>query len=398
MAPVAKIRASSDADLWAFRAKARAELVSFARERVARQLAAAGVVGDALDTASHVLDADALTIGLARRFTAYKRPTLLLRDAERFARLLNNAQRPVQIVVAGKAHPQDESGKALVQAWVRFARRADVRPHAVFLADYDLRLAERLVQGVDLWLNTPRPPWEACGTSGMKVLVNGGVNLSALDGWWEQAYRPEVGWVLPHDEFDEDCDAARLYELLERQVVPAFYERDPSGLPRAWLGRMRESMASLTPMYSANRALREYMERYYVPAAKAFAARIADRGAAAARLVDWEGKVRTHWPGVRFGDVRVRPDGDRHRFEAPLYLDDMDADAVGVELYADDDGRHGPCRALMRRDAPLVGAHGYVYVADVPNTRPHEHFTPRVVPSHPDACVPLELPLVTWAR
>jgi starch phosphorylase len=395
---VARIRRCSDADLWALRAQARAELVAMARERAARQLAIAGASVDAIDTAARTLDPDALTIGFARRFTEYKRPTLLLRDAERLAGLLKDARRPVQIVVAGKAHPHDEHGKSLVRAWVRFVRRADIRAHAVFLADYDLRLAERLVQGVDVWVNTPRPPWEACGTSGMKVLVNGGVNFSALDGWWQEAYRPEVGWALPHDPSNEDRDAERLYELLEQEVVPAFYERDASGLPRAWLARMRESMATLTPTYSANRALREYTERYYVPAAQAFAKRTTNGAATAAHLVEWERIVRMHWPGLRFGDVRVQTEGGSHQFAAALYLDDLDPEAVAVELYAEEDGRNGPSRIRMQRGAPLVGSHGYVYVTEVKTERPADHFTPRAVPYHPDARLPLELPLVTWAR
>jgi glycogen phosphorylase len=398
MANIDKVADCTDADLWAFRAGARSQLLSFVRKRLTRQLATAGVVGDALEAASRVLDPDALTVGFARRFTGYKRPTLLLQDAERFARFLTDEHRPVQIVVAGKAHPQDEQGKAFIQQWVRFARRSDVRAHVVFLADYDLRLAERLVQGVDLWLNTPRPPWEACGTSGMKVLVNGGLNLSALDGWWAEAYRPDLGWALPHDESNEQHDAQRLYELLEQEVAPAFYDRDPSGVPRAWIARMRASMAQLTPTYSANRALREYTARYYQPAAQAFQRRSADRGKVAKSLVAWERSVRTHWAAIRFGEVRVRTDAGRHWFSAAAYFDDLDPGAVAVELYADDDGQHGPSRAAMRRDTPLVGAHGYVYVADVPDTRPADQFTPRVVPAHPEANVPLEMPLVVWAR
>jgi starch phosphorylase len=395
---IACIRECSDAELWGLRAKARSDLVAFARERVVRQLAAAGLAGNELEAAGRTLDADALTIGLARRFTAYKRPTLLLRDAERLARLLKDPRRPVQIIVAGKAHPHDENGKALVQDWVRFVRRSDIRARAVFLADYDLRLAERLVQGVDLWLNTPLPPWEACGTSGMKVLVNGGLNLSALDGWWQEAYRPEVGWALEHDDWNEDRDASRLYELLERELVPAFYERNPSGLPPAWLGRMRESIATLTPTYSANRALREYAERFYLPAAKAFSGRIAHGAATAAALVEWEQTVRLHWTAVRFGEVRVQTEAGTHRFSAAVYLDDLAPELIAVELYADDDGENSSFRAPMRRDAPLMGSRGFVYVADVRTPRPAEHFTPRAVPYHPAALMPLELPLVTWAR
>ena len=341
-----KIAACSDTELWAFRAKARAHLVAFVRERLSGQLAAAGVGGSALDTASRVLDGDALTIGLARRFVEYKRPGLLLHDTERLARLLLDARRPVQIVVAGKAHPRDEQGKALVARWVQFARRDEVRPHVVFLADYDLRLAEHLVQGVDLWLNTPRPPWEACGTSGMKVLVNGGVNLSSLDGWWAEAYQPEVGWAIPGDGHDDARDARALYELLERDIVPAFYERDPAGLPGRWVARMRRSMASLTATYSASRALREYTERYYVPAARAYAARSAQKGLGGGehRAMGARRETAVVHAAFRRG---ARPD---ERRKPSLY---------GERLPRGSRAGHGHCRTLcrcLRNDGSVTNA------------------------------------------
>jgi starch phosphorylase len=393
-----KIAACSDAALWAFRASARADLVAFVRERLSLQLAAAGFRGARLDVASRVLDRDTLTLGLARRFVEYKRPTLLLHDPERFVRLLCDARRPVQIVVAGKAHPRDEQGKALVAEWLRFARRADVRMRVVFLADYDLRLAEHLVQGVDLWINTPRPPWEACGTSGMKVLVNGGVNLSSLDGWWAEAYRPEVGWAIEGDGHDDAQDAAHLYELLERDVIPAFYERDPAGLPSRWVARMRASMASLTARYSASRALRDYTDGYYLPAAREYALRAANGGQQAASLVRWEDTLRRQWPGLRFGEVRVRTEGSTHSFAATVYLGELDPDAVAIELYADGDKATGPTRVALRRGEPLVGARGFSYVGEVASARPSWHFTLRAVPSHSGVAVPLELPLIVWQR
>ena len=303
----------------------------------------------------------------------------------------------MQIVVAGKAHPRDERGKSLVEEWVRFVRRADVRTSAVFLADYDLRLAEQLVEGVDVWINTPRPPWEACGTSGMKVLVNGGINLSARDGWWAEAYRPDVGWALDGDGHDDGFDAAQLYGVLERDVVPSFYARDAQGIPRRWVARMRASMASLTPTYSANRALREYTERYYIPAADAFAGRKADRAAGAVRISEGEQALRRSWHSVRFVDVRVLTERGQHRFEAAVYLDDIDPSWVTVELYADGERGSAPVRVEMRREAPLVGARGFVYAASVPDTRPCSHFTPRIVPSHIGVAVPLEVSMITWA-
>ena len=272
------IRRVSDARLWQFRTAASKSLVDYARERLSRQLAASGASPEAVDEAKHLFDPNALTLGFARRFATYKRPNLLLHDPERLLRLLTNPQRPVQLIIAGKAHPADQAGQALIQQWTHFIRRPEARPHVIFLSDYDMLLTEHLVQGVDVWLNTPRRPWEACGTSGMKVLVNGGINLSELDGWWAEAYTPEVGWALGDGQEHGDdpawdaAEAEALYDLLEREVIPEFYTRDEQGIPTAWVARMRESMARLTPRFSANRAVREYTEQHYLPAAAAYRA------------------------------------------------------------------------------------------------------------------------------
>jgi starch phosphorylase len=213
-------------------------------------------------------------LGFARRFATYKRPNLLLRDTARLLRLLSHADHPVQLIIAGKAHPADEPGQALIRQWLQFIRGTDARNHVIFLADYDMAVAEQLVHGVDVWINTPRRPWEACGTSGMKVLVNGGINLSQLDGWWAEGYRPEVGWAIGDAQTHgdegawDDRDAAALFEVLEREVVPQFYTRDAAGIPSAWIARMRESMATLTPQFSSSRAVHDYTQRYYLPAAQ----------------------------------------------------------------------------------------------------------------------------------
>ena len=219
------------------------------RQRLSRQLASSGASGEAIEGAKRLFDPNTLTLGFARRFATYKRPNLLLHDPERLLRLLTNARRPVQLIMAGKAHPADQTGQASIQEWMHFIRRPEVRPHAIFLSDYDMQLTEQLVQGVDVWLNTPRRPWEASGTSGMKVLVNGGINLSELDGWWVEAYTPEVGWALGDGQEHGDdpawdaAEANALYDLLEQKVIPEFYARDGSGIPTAWVKRMRESMA-----------------------------------------------------------------------------------------------------------------------------------------------------------
>jgi starch phosphorylase len=212
------------------------------------------------------LNPNALTMCLSRRFTEYKRVTLLLRDPERLVRLLSDTRRPVQLLVAGKAHPRDTEGRAAIRKWVEFTKRADVAGRAIFVPDYDLGIAAAFTQGADVWLNTPRRPWEACGTSGMKAVMNGGLNLSTLDGWWDEAYTPEVGWALgTRDErkASDDADAEQLYTLLEREIVPAFYSRDARGVSPAWVAKMRASLTQLAPRFSAARMVQEYVERYY---------------------------------------------------------------------------------------------------------------------------------------
>ena len=305
------IRRVSDASLWQFRIAASKSLVEYARERLSRQLAVSGASPEAIDGAKHLFDPNALTLGFARRFATYKRPNLLLHDPERLLRLLTNPERPVQLIIAGKAHPADQAGQALIQEWTHFIRRPEARPHVIFLSDYDMHLTEHLVQGVDVWLNTPRRPWEACGTSGMKVLVNGGINLSELDGWWAEAYTPEVGWALGDGQEHGDdpawdaVEADALYDLLEREVIPEFYTRDEQGIPTAWVARMRESMARLTPRFSANRTVREYTEQHYLPAATAYHLRTANKGAIGRQIVAWQHSLEQKWATLRFGEVKV---------------------------------------------------------------------------------------------
>lgn len=392
----------SDADLWQMRASNRAELVSYVRRRMVEELAD-GNSHEAL--AQTIFDPNTLTLGFARRFAAYKRPNLLLHDSETLVRILTNPHHPVQLVVAGKAHPQDQQGIAMVQAWVRFAKRPEVRNHIVFLSDYDLLLAERLVQGVDVWLNTPRRPWEACGTSGMKVLVNGGINLSELDGWWAEAYSPEVGWSLGDGKYHGDdsawdaVEANQLYALLEDEVIPAFYDRNDAGIPIAWVAKIRQSMARLTPQFSANRAVREYTERYYLPAAQAYRKRAENHGALGKEILGWREQLRRHWPAIYFGNLHVETASGRHQFHMQVYLGELDPDTIEVELYADSPSGGPLVRQKMTRGDQLVGAtKGWIYVAQVPAQRPAEEFTPRLIPRHPDAAIPLEAEQIKWQR
>jgi len=397
------IRKVPDARLWQFRTAASNALVEYARDRLSRQLAASGSPPEKVDAAKHLFDCNTLTLGFARRFATYKRPNLLLHDPERLLHLLTNPQCPVQLIMAGKAHPADQAGKDLIQQWLHFIRRPEVRPHVIFLGDYDMLLTEHLVQGVDVWLNTPRRPWEACGTSGMKVLVNGGINLSELDGWWAEAYTPEVGWALgdgqEHDDVSawDASEAEALYDLLEREVIPEFYSRDAQGIPRAWVARMRESMALLTPRFSTNRTVREYTEQYYLPAAAAYRERAADQGESGVALVKWRHELDQKWTALRFGEVTLESDAEQHVFEIQVYLDDIDPTAVRVELYADGAEGAAPERVEMKCVRQLVGAvNGYSYRAAVPAARTATDYTPRLIPQHDGVAIPLEDARILW--
>ena len=398
------IRRVSDASLWQFRIAASKSLVEYARERLSRQLAASGASSEAVDGAKHLFDPNALTLGFARRFATYKRPNLLLHDPERLLRLLTDPQRPVQLILAGKAHPADQAGQALIQEWTHFIRWPEARRHVIFLSDYDMHLTEHMVQGVDVWINTPRRPWEASGTSGMKVLVNGGINLSELDGWWAEAYTPEVGWALGDGQEHGDdpawdaVEADALYDLLEREVIPEFYAREESGIPTAWVKRMRESMAQLTPQFSANRTVRKYTEQHYLPAASAYRERAADKGAVGRQVVDWQHSVDRKWGSLRFGDLRVDTNADHHVFEVEIFLNDLDSNTVRVELYADGVNGGEPVRQEMMHEQEPADANGAIYSVQAPTTRPATDYTARVIPHCSGVAVPLESARILWQR
>jgi len=280
-----------------------------------------------------------------------------------------------------------------------------MRPYVVFLADYDMLLTEHLVHGVDVWVNTPRRPWEASGTSGMKVLVNGGLNLSELDGWWAEAYASDLGWAIGDGkEHDSDpawdrADAEDLYSLLEREVIPDFYGRNENGIPTAWVARMRESMAKLTPAFSADRTVRQYAESHYLPAAAAYRERSATCDKFAAGLLEWQRALAQHWMHLRFGGIKTETVDGSYAFEVQVYVDELDPEAVRVELFADSKDGGEPVRQVMTRGQQLVGsASGYLYTARVPAGRPATDYTPRIVPYRAGALVPLEAPQILWGR
>jgi starch phosphorylase len=399
-----------DQELWRVHEIRRERLVNYARERLASQVRQRGGTNSEITIASGVLSPDALTIGFARRFATYKRATLLLRDVDRLRRILTDSKRPVQILLAGKAHPHDTEGKELIRQVVRFARDPQVRSSVVFLEDYDISVARYLVQGADVWLNTPRRPNEASGTSGMKLLANGGLNLSILDGWWDEAYDPEVGWAIgngeeyDNPEYQDQVESEALFHILENDVVPLFYDRDAAGIPRGWLAKMKASMRRLSPIYSTNRMVAEYAERFYLPAANRLVRLASDNGRVRS-LLDWRKRLHAHGSEVSVTHVDV--DGGSHEFlvdsqvkvAARVSLGSLSPGDVRVQAYYGVLTADGQIGKGSHVDLALRESSGsdHLYEGKVECRQSGScGFAVRVVPFHEDALVPYELPWIRW--
>ena len=394
----------SDETLWQLRTISRNNLISYTRTRLERQLTISGQPPEIVEIAKQVFNPNTLTLGFARRFVPYKRPDLLLHDQERFIRLLTNPEHPVQLVIAGKAPPFDESGKVLIRQWIQFIHQHNLYHHVVFLSDYDMLLSENLVQGVDVWINTPRRPWEACGTSGMKVLVNGGINLSELDGWWAEAYTPEVGWALGDvqehgdDPAWDSAEAEALYDLLEKQVIPEFYTRNQNGIPARWTERMRKSMATLTPRFSANHTVREYTEQYYLPAAANYLKRATEKGAAGIRIVNSQHDLKNKWEKIKFGEVQTESVQNGYLFYVHILLNDINPKEILVELYAEGINGAAPLKINMEPDSIYKDRGEHIYHARVTSPRPASDYTARIIPNYESISMPLENNLILWQR
>jgi glycogen phosphorylase len=397
------IRKVSDERLWEMRTNANKTFIQFAREHFRKQLLGSGHSSYTIEQAKHLFNPNILTLGFARRFATYKRPNLLLHDPERLLRMLTNPEFPVQLIIAGKAHPADQKGMDLIKEWMKFIRRNELNPPVIFLSDYDMHVSENLVQGVDVWINTPRRPWEASGTSGMKVLVNGGINLSELDGWWAEAYNQKVGWALGDgNEHGDDpawdaFEAEQMYNLLENEIVPEFYSRNENGMPVAWISRMRESMAQLTPRFSADRTVREYTEQHYLPAATSYLERAENNGEKGKQIIEWKNTLEQNWDEIRFGEIKLNTTGSKHHFEVQLHFNNLDPDAVKVELFAN--GLNGTNPVIIKMEQVnkkenLTGAHHYK--ATINSERPASDYTPRVIPNLHGVSVPLETNLILW--
>jgi len=403
-----------DAQLWETHQHLKRRLIDFVRDREQQRRERLGESPESIRKVNRILDAEILTIGFARRFATYKRGTLLFSDKERLKRLVSDTTRPVQFIFAGKSHPRDEGGKALIQEVYKFSREAGLENRIVFVEDYDSYIARRLVQGVDLWLNHPLRPLEASGTSGMKCAPNGGINLSVLDGWWCEGYNNSNGWAIGRDidsgstEFQNEVDASSLYKLLENQIVPLYYAKPDGKLPLAWLQLMRESIRSVTPVFNTQRMVKQYTEQLYIPAAQAYENFSRDDCGAAVQLSQWKTQMRKDWPQVQLSDVQVankdRPTiqvGESLQISARVHLGAVDPRHVRVEAYhgeLDNGDLHNPAATVLTQSSQADGDGTYIYQGSVPATESGTYgFSVRVVPTHPCLMQAHELRLITWS-
>ncbi len=405
-------------ELWHTHERRRERLVAFARKRLNQQLKRRNASDAELQSIQDVLDPDALTIGFARRFATYKRGTLILRNKERLAKILNAPDRPVQIIFAGKAHPNDDAGKDLIRQIIALAREPQFRHRLLFLEDYDVSVARYLVQGVDVWLNTPLRPNEASGTSGMKALANGAINVSTLDGWWDEAYVPSeegnhsVGWAIGRGElyadreYQDQVEADALYDILEREVIPMFYDRRADSMPRRWVALMMSSISSLCPLFNTNRMIREYTERFYLPAHAEHLSLMANGAAVAKAHAAWKKQIRAVWPAVRIEMLESKLPAEIQAqesilFSARVHTGTLRPEDLAVELFA------GPLNTIGEITNPIVTEmhpagkelDWQLYeVRTVPCCGSGRHgYTARVMPRHPDPKHPFAMGLITWA-
>lgn len=401
-----------DEELWRTHERRRERLIATARQRLVRQLRQRGAPPADIARANSILNPAALTIGFARRFAAYKRGTLLFRDLERLEKIIADSQHPIQFIFAGKAHPRDEGGKQLIRQIVTLARKEPFRSHVVFLEDYDMSLARYLVQGCDVWLNNPRRPREGCGTSGMKAAVNGGLNASTLDGWWAEAYEAEIGWAIGSGEiyedtqYQDDIEANAIYELLEKEIVPLFYDRDHTGLPRRWIQKIKASMSTVSPFFNTGRMVHEYTQRFYIPCHHHYQRLLSDGEMRARELARWKQKVVANWPSVHFIDSNtlLPPEvkiGEEATIKVLVHLGGLTPGDVRVEIYQAnvngngqlEDGHYIPMSFKKEHDEGV-----YEFEGTLTYSRTGlQGYTLRVVPYHPDMNYPYEPTLIRWA-
>lgn len=410
-----KVKNISEAELWKTHEQLRVRLVDFVRYRLRRQIKARGGGHEELESVELVLSPDALTIGFARRFATYKRAYLLMKDKARLLRLLGDKDRPIQFIFAGKAHPEDNDGKRIIQELYQLCQTPECRYSMVFLEDYDIDIAKHMVQGCDVWLNTPRRPLEASGTSGMKATANAVLNLSTLDGWWAEAYSPEtmVGWSIGrgetygNQEYQDFVESQTLYNLLETEVIPTFYDRDRSGMPRDWIAMMRNALYELSSVFNSNRMVDQYMHEAYLPAAAAYARLSQDDFAPAKRLATWRMALMTKWSGLVLENLTTTVNdeqmtiGDNVTVEIEIFMNGLTTSDIQVEIYAGSmdslgDFTHRYKSPMYPVDSSREGWRTY-RGAITPAETGRFGLTVRVLPFHPDLIDPRAMGLVHWA-
>ncbi|MGH2697917.1 MAG: alpha-glucan family phosphorylase, partial [Actinomycetota bacterium] len=405
-----RINEVPDAELWRARDRARERLVYFVRERLRKQMLARGASESEAKVTDEVFDPGVLTIGFARRFAQYKRGTLLLSDPERLKRLLLSADKPIQIVLAGKAHPRDDGGKEMIRELVHFARDPEIRFRFAFIEDYDMEVGRFLTQGADVWLNNPRRPLEACGTSGMKAALNGALNCSILDGWWDECYNGNNGWaigtadVAADLDYQDKVDASALYDLLEREIAVRFYDRSEGPIPRRWTERVKNSIQSTGGFVSADRMVRDYVTELYEPAAAQGEKMRAEGHEGARALARWKSRVRAAWAGVKIldveGDVTAADVGNQRVVSAVVSLGDLDTSDVVVQLAHGPVGPNGelldPRVVAMETDSLADGVAHYRGSFGAERAGLYG-FAVRVLPAHEDLPNPVDVGLITWA-
>jgi starch phosphorylase len=404
----AKVRDIPDEELWEVHVSDRRELIEFTRRRIAEHRARTTGVDMTPEQMEFYLDPEILTIGFARRFATYKRATLLLRYPDRLLALLRDTKRPLQLLFAGKAHPQDDAGKALIHDIIYFARSHGVEHRIAFIENYGLGVARYLTHGVDVWLNTPRRPLEASGTSGMKILANGGLNLSILDGWWDEAYAPGLGWpigrdrTVPDEKTQDDRDGQSLYDTLEKQIIPLFYSCEDGQLPGRWISYMKNSIAELVPRFNSNRMVKEYCQDYYSQAMVRSHELAAESCAAAKELAAWKARVSAAWKDVGVASVDVIPaitlsSGSQIEIAAKVNLGTLSPDDVEVQAYygalrPDGSIAFSGWQALTSDDKTGL-YHGVIAFPESGRFG----YTVRIIPNHPLIGNPLKMGLVSWA-
>ncbi len=413
-----------DEEFWRVRQRCKENLVVFARRRLKEQIQRRGTYHTELNWAEEVLDPEALTIGFARRFAPYKRGNLLLKDPKRLVKLLSDPARPLQIIFAGKAHPRDTEGKEIIRQIIHFASQYQVRRRIVFIEDYDINVARVLVRGVDIWLNNPRRPMEASGTSGMKAAVNGALSMSTLDGWWCEGYKPEIGWTIGSGENYEDVgyqdmvESQAIYNMLENEAVPLYYTRSADNLPRAWIKRAKNSIKWISPRFSTHRMATEYMSRFYTPASSKWSYLMTESMSKAKELAKWKSNMKAAWREIAVsavdieldnGEQRVQFDprqsqlrvGSQLNIKAKVTLGKVRPNDVSVELYYGPVDTWGDIKdgsALKMNHEEVLGKDGEHWFAGVMSCRKsgRQGLALRILPKHDDIIDPYELGLILW--